>query len=53
MIILLKGSAFLEVIDEFLYEAICVYREKYGVCTTIDNCVIFFIPNLVIGRIDM
>lgn len=36
----------LEVTEEFLQECIDCYREKYGVCTELDNYTIFFIPNL-------
>lgn len=35
---------FLEVTEEFLTEAIQYYRSKYGVCTTVDNYVIYFEP---------
>ena len=41
---------FLEVTEEFLQEAIDCYRDKYGICTTIDNYVIYFIPNLAVGE---
>ena len=43
-------AEFLEVTEEFLQEAIDCYRDKYGICTTIDNYVIYFIPNLAIGE---
>lgn len=43
-------AEFLEVTEEFLQEAIDCYRDKYGICTTIDNYVIYFIPNLAVGE---
>lgn len=36
----------LEVTEEFLKECIDCYRDKYGVCTEVDNYTVFFIPNL-------
>ena len=39
-------AEFLNVTIEFLEEAIKKYTDKYGVCTTLDNYVIYFIPNL-------
>ena len=38
----------LNVTDEFLKECIDCYRDKYGVCTEIDNDVIYFIPHLAV-----
>lgn len=43
-------AEFLEVTEEFLEEAITAYREKYGVYTTIDNYVVYFIPQLIICK---
>ena len=43
-------AEYLEVTEEFLYECIECYKNKYGVCTTVDNYVIYFIPNLSIGE---
>lgn len=37
---------FLDVTEEYLQECIDCYREKYGVCTELDNYTLFFIPNL-------
>jgi len=34
----------LEVSEEFLEESVKCYREKYGLCTTVDNYVIYFEP---------
>lgn len=44
-------AEYLEVTDEFLHDTIECYRDKYGVCTTIDNYLVIFIPNLRIGKI--
>lgn len=43
-------AEYLEVTEEFLHEAINCYREKYGVYTTVDNYIIYFIPNLTVGE---
>lgn len=43
-------AEYLDVTEEFLHEAINCYRDKYGVYTTIDNYVIYFIPNLVVMK---
>ena len=34
--------------EEYLEECISCYRDKYGVYTTVDNYIIYFIPNLVV-----
>lgn len=41
----------LEVTETFLQSAIECYRRKYGVYTVLDDYVIYFEPNLRIGRI--
>lgn len=41
----------LEVTEEFLQNAIDCYRKKYGVYTVLDDYVIYFEPNLRVGRI--
>ena len=38
----------LDVTEEYLQECIDCYREKYGVCTEIDNYIIYLIPNLAV-----
>ena len=38
----------LEVTDEYLQECINCYRDKYGVCTDVDNYTIYFIPCLAV-----
>lgn len=37
---------YLEVTEEFLFDALQYYKEKYGVYATIDNYVIYFVPAL-------
>lgn len=39
-------AEYLDVTEEFLNEAIERYTSKYGQCITVDNYVIYFIPNL-------
>lgn len=39
---------FLDVTEEYLEECISCYRDKYGVYTTVDNYVIYFIPYLTV-----
>lgn len=39
-------AEFLNVTVEFLEETIKKYTDKYGVCTMLDNYIIYFIPNL-------
>ena len=34
--------------EEYLQECIDCYRDKYGICTEIDNYIIYFIPNLAV-----
>lgn len=43
-----ETAEFLEVTEEYLQECIDCYRDKYGVCTEIDNYIIYFIPNLAV-----
>ncbi|MCO7172517.1 ImmA/IrrE family metallo-endopeptidase [[Clostridium] scindens] len=45
-------AEYLEVTEEFLQDAIDCYREKYGVCTAVDDYYIMFIPSLMVGKID-
>lgn len=45
-----ETAEFLNVTEEFLEEAIKCYRDKYGICTTIDNYVVYFIPQLIIYK---
>ncbi|MCU6747441.1 MULTISPECIES: hypothetical protein [Lachnospiraceae] len=41
-------AEFLEVTEECLQECIECCRDKYGVYTTVDNYVIYFLPNLAV-----
>lgn len=43
-------AEYLEVTEEVLEECFIFYRNKYGVCTNVDNYVVYFIPNLVIMK---
>ena len=45
---LYEMADFLDSTEEYLKKAIQCYRSKYGVCTAIDNYVIYFIPNLAV-----
>ena len=45
-------AEYLEVTEEFLEECIACYRYKYGLCATIDDYYIMFIPSLKVGKID-
>lgn len=40
----------LHVTEDYLQECINCYREKYGVYATVDNYIIYFIPNLTVGE---
>lgn len=39
-------AEYLEVTEEFLNDSLSYYTNKYGVCTQVDNYVIFFQPNI-------
>lgn len=41
-------AEYLEVSEGFLSEALRRYRSKYGICTEIDNYIIFFEPHLTV-----
>lgn len=43
-------AEFLEVTEEVLEECLIFYRNKYGVCTNVDNYMVYFIPNLVVMK---
>lgn len=43
-------AEFLEVTEEVLEECLTFYRNKYGMCRSIDNYVVYFIPNLAIMK---
>ena len=44
-------AEYLEVTDEYLQDCIDCYRDKYGVCTAVDDYYIMFIPSLQVGTI--
>lgn len=43
-------AEYLEVTEEMLEECLSFYQNKYGVCTNVDNYVVYFIPNLIIMK---
>ena len=43
-----ETAEYLDVTEEFLQECIDCYRDKYGICTTVDYYTVFFIPNLTV-----
>lgn len=45
-------AEYLEVTEEFLQDAIDCYRDKYGLCTSVDDYYIMSIPSLMVGKID-
>lgn len=49
---LYEMADFLDATEEYLKEAIQCYRSKYGVCTAIDNYVIYFEPFAVMRMIS-
>lgn len=48
---LYEMADFLDATEEYLKEAIQCYRSKYGVCTAVDNYVIYFEPFAVMRMI--
>ena len=48
---LYEMAEFLDATEEYLREAIQCYRSKYGVCTAVDNYVIYFEPFAVMRMI--
>lgn len=45
-----ETAEFLDVTDLFLADALEKYRQKYGIFTTVDNYIIYFEPNLRVGK---
>lgn len=43
-------AEYLDTTEKYLEEAIGYYRSKYGVYTTIDRYIIYFIPNLSVAK---
>lgn len=46
-----ESAEYLEVTEEFLIDSLTYYTNKYGVCTQVDNYVIFFQPNIGVMEI--
>lgn len=46
-----ETAEYLDVTEPFLAEALRRYRQKYGLYTILDNYIIYFEPNLRIGKI--
>lgn len=44
-------AEYLEVTEECLQECIELYRDKYGIGTTIDDYYIMFTPHLAVGKV--
>ncbi len=43
-----ETAEYLEVTEEALEDAIHCYRDKYGICTSVEKYTIYFIPNLMV-----
>ena len=43
-------AEYLEVTEKVLEECLSFYQNKYGVCTNVDNYVVYFIPNLIVMK---
>ena len=50
---LYEMADFLDATEEYLKEAIQCYRSKFGVCTSIDNYVVYFEPFAVMRMISV
>lgn len=48
-----ETADYLNVTEEFLIEALDYYRNKYGICTTVDNYVVYFEPVLGVGKLEL
>ena len=48
-----ETADYLNITEEFLIEALNYYKNKYGICTAINNYVIYFEPTLGIGKIEI
>lgn len=46
-----ETAEYLDVTEDFLLEAINCYKNKYGICATVDNYVIYFEPVTVLELI--
>lgn len=43
-----ETAEYLDVTEEFLAEAVQHYKSKYGICTKLDNYVIYFEPTIAV-----
>ena len=50
---LYEMAEYLDATEEYLIEAIDCYKSKYGLCTSIDNYIIYFEPLAVIKLISI
>ena len=50
---LYEMAEYLDATEEYLMEAIDCYKSKYGLCTSIDNYIIYFEPLAVIKLISI
>ena len=50
---LYEMAEYLDATEEYLMEAIDCYKSKYGLCTSIDNYIIYFEPLAVIKLISV
>ena len=50
---LYEMAEYLDATEEYLKEAIDCYKSKYGLCTSIDNYIIYFEPLAVIKLISI
>ncbi len=44
-------AEYLNVTAEFLDEALTYYKNKHGICATVDNYIIYFEPSLGVGKL--
>ena len=49
---LTEMAEFLDVTEEFLQKALERYRQKYGICASVDQYIVYFEPSLAVARID-
>ncbi len=45
-----ETAEYLDVTEEYLEDALSAYRSKYGLCTSIDNYIIYFDPSLMVMK---
>lgn len=47
-----EAAEYLEVTEEYLLEAIQCYHQKYGLCATVDNYIVYFEPCLGVVKMN-